>query len=72
MYNLYVVGHVPLGLTKPFSNFPLLPGYTIICTVILTPVLYQARGHEKSLQWLEKAIKKILMTALVNLKTDDF
>ena len=25
------------------------------------PVMYQARRHEKALQWLEKAIKKILL-----------
>ena len=25
------------------------------------PEMYQARGHEKALQWLEKAVKKILL-----------
>ena len=28
-----------------------------------TPVMYQARGHEKALQWLENAITKILLHA---------
>ena len=27
------------------------------------PVMYQAKGHEKALQWLEKAITKILLHA---------
>ena len=39
------------------------------------PVMYQARGHEKALQWLENAIKKYfckLMTSVVNLKVNDF
>ena len=25
------------------------------------PVMYQARGHEKAIQWLEKTITKILL-----------
>ena len=25
------------------------------------PVMYQARGHEKTIQWLEKTITKILL-----------
>ena len=59
MCNLYFVGHAPLTLTKPFSNFLLLPGFTILCTVTMIFVLHQAKGQEKSLQWLEKAINKI-------------
>ena len=73
--NLYVVGHVPLGLSKTFSNFLSLPA-SILCIVIgkrlnrraglgfEIPVMYQARGHEKALlQWLEKTITKILLHA---------
>ena len=71
--NSYVVGHVPLGLSKTFSNFLSLPLSTILCIVtgkrlnhgagfgfeIL--VMYQARGHEKALEWLEK--RKIVLHA---------
>ena len=32
MRHSYVVGHVPMGLNKPFSNFLLLPGSVILCT----------------------------------------
>ena len=31
-HSTFVVGHVPLRLSKPFSNFLSLPGSTIICT----------------------------------------
>ena len=49
----------------------MLPGFTILNTVtgqkincrsglgLEIPVMYQARGHEKALQWLEKVINKI-------------
>ena len=30
---LYVNGHVLLGLSKPFLNFLLLPGSTMLCAV---------------------------------------
>ena len=71
--NLYVVGHVPLGLSKTLSNFLSLPASTILCIVtgkrvnrgaglgLEIPVMYQARGHEKAIQWLEKTITKILL-----------
>ena len=69
--NLYV----PLGLSKTFSNFISLTVSTMLCIVtgkrlnrwaglgfeIL--VMYQARGHEKPLQWLEKSITKIVLHA---------
>ena len=72
--NSYVVDHVPLGLSKTFSSFLSLPA-SMLCIVtgkrlnrwaglgfeIL--VMYQARGHEKALQWLEKTIAKILLHA---------
>ena len=73
--NSYVVGHVPLGLSKTFSNFLSLPVSTMLCIVtgkILNRgaglgleilVMYQARGHEKALQWLEKTITKIVLHA---------
>ena len=76
--NSYVVGHVPLGLSKTFSNFLSLPVSTMLCIVtgkILNRgaglgleilMMYQARGHEKALQWLEKTITKIVLHA------DDF
>ena len=71
--NLYVVGHVPLGLSKTFSNFLSLAACTMLCIVtgkrlnrgaglgLEIPVMYQARGHEKAIQWLEKTITKILL-----------
>ena len=31
--NSYVVGHVPVGLSKTFSNFLSLPVYTMLCIV---------------------------------------
>ena len=61
-----VVGHVPLGLSKTFSNFLSLPASTMLCIVtgkrlnrgaglgLEIRVMYQARGHEKAIQWLEK------------------
>ena len=73
--NSYVVGHVPLGLSKTFSNFLSMPASTMLCKVtgkrlnrgarlgLEIPVMYQARGHEKALQWLEKTIAKILLHA---------
>ena len=73
--NSYVVGHVPLGLSKTFSNFLSLPVSTMLCIVtgkrlncgaglgLEILVMYQARGHEKALQWLEKTITKILLHA---------
>ena len=39
------------------------------------PVMCHARGHEKTLLWLEKAINKILLKAddlASNLKANDF
>ena len=71
--NSYVVVHVPLGLSKTFSNFCSLPASTMLCIVtgkrlnrgaglgLEKPVMYQARGHEKAIQWLEKTITKILL-----------
>ena len=56
--NSYVVGHVPLGLRKTFSDFLSLPASTMLCIVtgkilnrgaglgLEIPVMYQARGHE--------------------------
>ena len=73
--NSYVVGHVPLGLSKSFSNFLSLPVSTMLCIVtgkrlncgaglgLEILVMYQARGHEKALQWLEKTITKIVLHA---------
>ena len=73
--NSYVVGHVSLGLSKTFSNFLSLPASTILCIVtgkrlncgaglgLEIPVMYQVRGHEKALQWLQKTITKILLYA---------
>ena len=73
--NLYVVGHVPLGLSKTFSNFLSLPVSTMLCIVtgkrlnrgaglgLEILVMYQARRHEKALQWLEKTMTKILVHA---------
>ena len=69
--NSYVVGHVPLSLSKTFSNFLSLPASTMLCIVtgkrlnrgaglgLEIPVMYQARRHEKAVQWLEKTITKI-------------
>ena len=60
--NSYVVGHVPLGLSKTFSNFLSLPVSTMLCIVtgkrlnrgaglgLEIPVMYQARGYEKAIQ----------------------
>ena len=60
--NSYVLGHVPLGLGKTFSNFLSLPVSTMLCIVtgkrlnhgaglgLEILVMYQARGHEKALQ----------------------
>ena len=60
--NSYVVCHVPLGLSKTFSNFLSLPESTMLCIVtgkrlnhgaglgLEIPVMYQARGHEKANQ----------------------
>ena len=71
--NSYVEGHVPLGSSKTFSNFLSLPASTMLCIVtgkrlnrgaglgLEIPVMYQARGHEKVIQWLEKTITKILL-----------
>ena len=73
--NSYVVGHVPLGLSKTFSNFLSLPVSTMLCIVtgkrlnrgaglgLEILVMYQARGHEKARQWLEKTITKIVLHA---------
>ena len=73
--NSYVVGHVPLGLSKTFSNFLSLPVSTMLCIVtgkrlnrgaglgLEILVMYQARGHEKALEWLEKTITKIVLHA---------
>ena len=73
--NSYVVGHVPLGLSKTFSNFLSLPVSTMLCIVtgkrlnrgaglgLEILVMYQARGHEKALQWLEKTITKNVLHA---------
>ena len=73
--NSYVVGHVPLGLSKTFSNFLSLPVSTMLCIVtgkrlnrgaglgLEILVMYQARGHEKASQWLEKTITKIVLHA---------
>ena len=73
--NSYVVGHVPLGLSKTFSNFLSLPVSTMLCIVtgkrlnrgaglgLEILVMYQARGHEKARQWLEKTITKIILHA---------
>ena len=71
--NSYVVGHVPLGLSKSFSNFLPPPASTMLCIVtgnrlnrgaglgLEIPVMYQARGHKKAIQWLEKTMTKILL-----------
>ena len=71
--NSYVVCHVPLGLSKTFSNFLSLPASTMLCIVtgkrlnreaglgLEIPVMYQARGHKKAIQWLKKTITKILL-----------
>ena len=73
--NSYVVCHVPLGLSKTFSNFLSLPESFMSCIVtgkrlnrgaglgLEIVVMYQARGHEKAIQWLEKTITKILLHA---------
>ena len=74
--NSYVVDHVLLALSKTFSNFLSLPVSTMLCIVtgkILNRgaglgleilVMYQARGHKKALQWLEKTIIKIVLHAV--------
>ena len=73
--NSYVVGHVPLGLSKTLSNFLSLSVSTMLCIVtgkrlnsgtglgLELLVMYQARGHKKALQWLKKAIAKIVLHA---------
>ena len=73
--NSYVVGHVPLGLSKTFSNFLSLPVSTMLCIVtgkrlnrgaglgLEILVMYQVRGHEKALQWLGKTITNIVLHA---------
>ena len=55
--NSYVVGHVPLGLSKTFSNFLSLPASTMLCIVtgkrlnrgaglgLEKLVMYQERGY---------------------------
>ena len=84
MRNLYVVGHVPLGLSKPFSNFLLLPRSTILCTVTGRKInrwvglgleIPQARGHEKAISgWKILSTRHFckLITSLVNLNANDF
>ena len=59
--NFCVEGHVPLGLSKPFSNLFSLPVSTVLCNVtekrlnreaglrLEILVMYQVRGHEKAL-----------------------
>ena len=73
--NSDVVGHVSLRLSKTFSKFLSLPVSTILCIVtrkrlnrrtglgLEILVMYQVRGHEKVLQWLEKTITKIVLHA---------
>ena len=73
--NSCVVGHVPLGLSKTFSNFLSLPVSTMLCIVtgkrlnrgeglgLEKLVMYQERGYEKTLQRLEKTITKIVLHA---------
>ena len=63
MCNSYVVGHVSLEFDQAYFKILLLPGSSILCTVPVIPLMYQVRGHEKALQWLEKAINKILLQA---------
>ena len=82
--NSYVVGHVPLGLSNTFSNFLFLPVSTMLCIVtgkrinleaglgLEILVMYQARGHDKALQWLEKRLFYMLMTSVVSLKVNNF
>ena len=82
--NSYVVDHVPLGLSKTFSNFLSLPVSTMLCIVtgkrlnrgtglgLEILVMYQARGHEKALQWLEKRLFYMLMTSVISLKVNNF
>ena len=69
MRNSYVVGHVPLGLSKPFSNLHCLdlPYYALSLEKnkswaglgLEISVMNEAREHKKALQWLEKPISKI-------------
>ena len=59
--NSYIEGHVPLGLSKTFSNLFSLPLSTMLCIVtgkklnrgtelrLEILVMYQVRGHEKAL-----------------------
>ena len=66
---------VPLDLSKTFSNFLSLPVSTMLCIVtgkrlnrgaglgLEILLMYQAGGHKKALQWLEKAITKIVLHA---------
>lgn len=71
--NSDVVGHAPLSFSKIFSKFLSLPGCTISSTVtgkrvnrgagfgLEIPVVYEAKGDNKALCWLEKSINKILL-----------
>ena len=73
--NSYVVGHVSLGLSKTFSKFLCLPVSTMLCIVTGKRLnrgaglgleileMYQTKGHENALQWLEKTITKIILHA---------
>ena len=85
--NSYVVGHAPLGLSKTFSNFLSLPASTMLCIVtgkrlnrgaglgLEIPVMYQTRGHEKPIQWLEKLSPRVfymVMTSAVSSKVNNF
>ena len=75
IHNSYVAGHVLLSLSKTFSNFLSLPVSTMLCIItgkilnrgaglgLKILVMYQARGHKKALQWLEKTIIKIVLHA---------
>ena len=60
---MYVVRHVPLRLTMPFSNFLSLPGFAILCTITVITALSQARGHGMALQCSENPINKTLLQA---------
>ena len=73
--NSYVAGHVSLGLSKTFSKFLCLPVSTMLCIVTGKRLnrgaglgleileMYQKKGHENALQWLEKTITKIILHA---------
>ena len=80
--NPYVVGHVPLGLSKTFSNFLSLPVSTMLCIVtgkrlnrgaglgLEILVIYQARGHEKALQC--PRLFYMVMNSAVSSKVNNF